>query len=540
MTLMLLGVVLAQQTTVRFAEVPLEAAGISWRHDNFATPSKHLPETVGAGVAVLDYDGDGLPDLYFVNSGPTAFHKPKPGVRNALYRNLGDGAFRDVTDAAGVAGGKFGMGAFAADYDGDGRPDLLVTNYGGLILYRNRGDGTFEDVTRGAGLDVQGWFTHAVWFDYDRDGRLDLFLSSFVDYREDENRFCGDPEAKRQHYCIPRMFRPTPSRLYRNTGGRFEDVSEAAGISRVLGKAFGAVATDINNDGWLDLFVANDTMPNFLFVNREGKRFDETGLEAGVAYSEGGNPRSGMGVDAADVDGDGWQDLFVANIDQEMFSLYRNLKGQEFADESAEIRRATRLLSGWGLCFADFDNDGDADLFLVNGHPDDMVSEVKPLVTFAEPMLLFLNEGGQFRDVSAQAGEVFAKKFPGRGMATVDFDNDGDLDVVVTNNGARPLLLRNESAGSHGWIGLQLVATRSDPQAAGTVLTWCAGGVERTRLRTSGGSYLSSHDPREILGFGRATLEWLEVRWPSGQVDRIDKPPVRRYVRVVEGKGIAP
>lgn len=539
MTVLLLTALLAQASPVRFDEVPLKQAGIAWAHDNFATPSKHLPETVGAGVAVLDYDGDGFPDLYFVNSGPTTFHESKAGVRNALYRNNRDGTFVDVTEKAGVAGGKFGMGAFAADYDADGRADLLVTNYGGLILYRNRGDGTFEDATRRVGLDASGWFTHAVWFDYDRDGRLDLFVSSFVEYREDENRFCGDKEAKRQHYCIPRMFRPTPSRLYRNTGETFEDVSLRTGIAGVQGKAFGAVATDIDNDGWLDLFVANDTLPNFLFVNREGKRFDEIGLEAGVAYSEGGNPRSGMGVDAADVDGDGWQDLFVANIDQEMFSLYRNLKGVEFLDESAEIRRATRLLSGWGLRFADFDNDGDPDLFLVNGHPDDMVSEVKPLVTFAEPMLFFLNDGGRFQDVSAKSGDIFARKLPGRGMATLDFDNDGDLDVVVANNGAPPVLLRNQGGG-HGWLGLELAATKSDPLASGALLKWCAAGVERTRLRTSGGSYLSSHDSREVLGLGGATADWLEVRWPSGIVDRIEKPPMRRYLRLVEGKGITP
>jgi hypothetical protein len=532
--MILFAVLLGQ---VQFIEVPASSSRIAWTHDNLASPAKHLPETVGAGVAVVDFDGDGWPDLYFVNSGAAPGFAPKKPLRNALYRNNRDGTFTDVTERAGVAGGKFGMGAAAADYDGDGRPDLLVTNFGSLTLYRNRGDGTFAEVTAEAGLDAKGWFTHAVWFDYDRDGRLDLFVSGFVQYDAEQNRFCGDPEAKRQHYCIPRMFRPSSSRLYRNEGGgRFRDVSGETGISAVEGKSFGAVAADINNDGWPDLFVANDTLPNFLFVNQQGKRFVENGLVAGVAYSEGGNPRSGMGVDAADVDADGWLDLFVANIDQEMFSLYRNLGGAEFADDSAEIRRATRLLSGWGLRFADFDNDGDLDLFLVNGHPDDMVSEVKPLVTFAEPMLFFSNDGGKFQDVSASSGEVFAKRIPGRGMATLDFDNDGDLDVIVTNNGAPPMLLRNDGGNRHLWVGLELIATSSNAAAEGAIIAWCAAGKEYKRQRTAGGSYLSSHDPREILGAGAAeSIDWIEVRWPSGKADRIEKPKMRTYIRIVEG-----
>ena len=515
----------------RFEEVPASASGIRWVHDNAASPAKQLTETVGSGVSVFDFDGDGWPDIYFVNSRGS----------NALYRNNHDGTFANVTEKAGVGGGTFGMGASAADYDADGHIDLFVTNYGRNLLYRNRGDGTFEEVATAAGLSADGWFTHSVWFDYDNDGKLDLFVSSFVAYDARENRFCGDAAAKRQHYCIPRVFRPTPSRLYRNTGsGRFRDVSAETGIAAVKGKAFGAVATDVNNDGWLDLFVANDTVANFLFINQGGRRFAESGLAMGVAYSEGGNPRSGMGVDAADVDGDGWQDLFVANIDQEMFSLYRNLKGAEFADESAEIRKATRLLSGWGLRFFDYDNDGDPDLLLVNGHPDDMVSEVKPLVSYAEPMLLFRNEGGgRFLDVSAESGAVFARKFSGRGMATGDFDNDGDLDVVVSNNGAAPLVVRNEGGNSNGWVGLELVATASNPSAAGASLVWRANGKQWSRLRTAGGSYLSSHDPREVLGIGAAQrADWVEVRWPSGRVDRVTSPPTGRYLRLVEGKGL--
>jgi hypothetical protein len=340
------------------------------------------------------------------------------------------------------------------------------------------------------------------------------------------------------HYCIPRIFKPTPSYLFRNNGdGTFTDVSRETGITAVEGKAFGAVATDINNDGWLDLFVANDTVANFLFVNRGGKRFEEVGLVAGVAYSDAGNPRSGMGVDAADVDGDGWQDLFVANIDQEMFSLYRNQKGEEFTDGATEIHKATRLLSGWGLRFFDYDNDGDPDLLLANGHPDDLIEQFKPMVTYREPLVMLASERGVYTDVSATSGSVFKNKYSSRGLATGDFDNDGDLDVLVSNNGEPPLLLRNEGGNRNRWIGIELVSSKSNPAAVGARIAWQAGAIRRERFRTAGGSYLSSHDEREVLGLGAADSATIEVRWPSGVVDRIANVRAGRYYRLVEGSG---
>jgi hypothetical protein len=525
---------------VIFVPIPPGKSGITWTHDNMASPEKHLPETVGPGCAFFDFDNDGWMDLYLVNSGTSGLLKPKKPLRNALYRNNGDGTFTDVTEKAGVASGRFGMGVAAADYDRDGRVDLYVTTFGRAHLFRNNGDGTFSDVAEKAGVAVDGWTTHAVWFDYNNDHHLDLFVSSFVAYDPEENRFCGNKNLNRQHYCIPRVFKPTASYLFRNNGdGTFSDVSRESGIASVQGKAFGAVATDINNDGWMDLFVANDTVANFLFVNQRDGTFAEVGLIVGVAYSEAGEPRSGMGVDAVDFDGDGWQDLFVANIDQEMFSLYRNHQGEEFSDDSVEIRQTTRLLSGWGLRFFDYDNDGDPDLFLANGHPDDMVEIFKPSVTYREPLILMENVGGRFRDVSAQSGEVFQKKFAARGLATGDYDNDGALDVLVANNGEAPLLLRNVGGNRNSWVGLDLRAARSNPAAAGAIIVWKAGGVERRRFRSAGGSYLSSHDPREILGLGAATeVEWIEIRWPGGPVDRIEKPTVRRYLRVVEGRGV--
>ena len=522
---------------IRFESIAPAESGIRWEHVNGMSDERHLPETVGAGCAFLDFDNDGWMDIYFVNSGPSDFYAPDRKIGNALYRNNRDGTFTDVTDAAGVPGGQFGMGATAADYDADGDTDLFLTSYGRNLLYRNRGDGTFEEVAESAGLGSEGWFTDAVWFDYDNDSHLDLFVSGFVSYSLAESKYCGDNEAGRRHYCIPRSFRPSRCLLYRNNGdGTFRDESESSGISQVGSKAFGAVATDINRDGALDLFVANDTIQNFLFVNQGDGTFFEEGLLLGVAYSDAGTARSGMGVDAADYDGDGWQDLFVANIDQEMFSLYKNLEGSDFVDASLEVRRETRLYSGWGLRFFDFDNDGDPDLVLANGHPDDMIGMFKPLVSYKQELLLFENTGKDFLNVSSTAGEVFVGEYASRGLAVGDYDNDGDGDVLVSNNGGAPLLLRNATARGNNWIGLRLVATGSNAEAIGAVVSWSAGGTERSRFRTSGGSYLSSHDPREILGLGAASgAEWIEIRWPGGTVDRLEGVAAGQYIEIREG-----
>ncbi|HEX8709324.1 MAG TPA: CRTAC1 family protein [Pyrinomonadaceae bacterium] len=524
---------------VTFEEVSPRASGITWAHNNARSPERYLPETVGAGCAFFDYDNDGWMDLYLVNSGAADFFTPALPLKNALYRNNRDGTFTDVTERANVAGRGFGMGAAAGDYDGDGWQDIYLTGYGRNLLYRNNGNGTFTDVTEKANVAAPGWSTCAVWFDYDNDARLDLFVSSFVSYDKAQNIFCGDNRLKRRYYCIPRVFKPTPSRLFHNNGdGTFRDVSRESGIANSPGKSFGAVATDINNDGLMDLFVANDTVANFLFVNKGNGKFEEAGLLSGVAYSEAGSPRSGMGVDAVDYDGDGWQDLFVANIDQELFSLYHNQKDATFTDEAGEIGQATRLLSGWGLKFFDYDNDGDPDLLLANGHPDDMIESQVSRVKYKEPLLMFENTGRGFKNVSAQSGAVFGRDFPARGMTVGDYDNDGDLDALVANNGEAPLLLRNEGGNRNNWLGLRLVATKSNPAGVGAVIVWQAGGVRRSRLKTGGGSYLASHDPREIIGAGRGgKVESLEIRWPGGTVDRLSELPVNTYIRIVEGKG---
>jgi hypothetical protein len=522
-----------------FTLVPASESKISWVHDNAHSELRQLPETCSGGGLFFDFDNDGWMDIYLVNSGPSDFFTPKTPLKNALYRNNHDGTFTDVTDKAGVACGKmgdFGMGAAAGDYDGDGWQDLYVTNYGRNVLFHNNGNGTFADVTDKSGVAAPNWSTCAVWFDYDNDTKLDLFVSSFVQYSGTGTIFCGDNRIGKRYYCVPRVFKPRPSYLFHNDGsGKFSDVSQVSGISGSPGKSFGVVATDVNNDGLTDLFVANDTMPNFLFVNKGKGKFEEAGLLSGVAYSDSGAPRSGMGVDATDYDNDGWQDLFVANIDQELFSLYQNQKDLTFLDRPGEIGQATRLLSGWGLKFFDYDNDGDPDLILANGHPDDMVEIQSLKVKYKEPLLMFENVDGKYKNISTTSGDVFKGEWPARGLSVGDYDNDGDLDVLIINNGDAPLLLRNDGGNRNNWVGLQLVATKSNPAAVGAMISWEANGVKRSRLKTNGGSYLSSHDPREVLGLGQATKVNLQIKWPSGQVDKFTDVPINKYVKIVEG-----
>jgi len=503
----------------------------------------HLPETVGAGCAFLDYDNDGWMDIYLVNSGPCDFYEPPHPLRNALYRNNRDGTFTDVTLKAGVPGNAYGMGVAVGDYDGDGFPDLYVTQYPRSILYHNNGDGTFTDVTTNAGVSAPGWATSAVWFDYDNDGRLDLFVCHFVDYSKAKLKFCGDLLSGERHYCIPSIYDPMPCWLFHNNGdGTFTDVSKESGIARSLAKAWGVVAADLNNDGLMDLYVTNDTVPNFLFANRGKGKFEEIGMLAGVGLNVFGKPRSGMGVDAADYDQDGWIDLFEANVDHEMYSLYHNDKNEVFTDVSNPngIGVTTRLMSGWGLKFFDYDNDGNIDLFLANGHPDDRVEQLSESVKFLEPMLLFRNNGKGFENVSQTVGPVFSKLLAARGLALGDFDNDGSVDLLVSQNNAAPILLRNQAALQNHWLGLRLAGTKANIDAVGAKVTYQSGDLQRHKFKVGGGSYLSSHDPRIILGLGKRTkIDWLEIQWPqpSGKKERFTDLPVDRYITIVEGQG---
>ncbi len=530
-----------------FSEVPASQSGISFVHTAGSSPEKYLPESTGAGCAFLDYDNDGWMDIYFVNSGPCDFFTPKNPLRNALYHNNRDGTFTDVTEKAGLVGGGYGMGVAVGDFDGDGFPDLYLSQYGRSILFHNNGNGTFTDVTAKAGVSAPGWASSAVWFDYDNDGKLDLFVCRFVDFDRSKHHRCGAPNipalAGMNEYCYPKVYAPMASWLFHNNGnGTFTDVSQQTGIADNPGKGWGVVAADINNDGWMDLFVANDTVANFLFMNRNGKRFEEIGFTAGVAYGEQGKARSGMGVDAADFNEDGWMDLFVTNMDHELYAIYQNKKDETFDDMAAPsgIARATQLMSGWGLKFFDYDNDGNLDLFIANGHPDDLIEKIYPTVTYREPPLLFHNTGTGLKNVSEESGPIFTRPMASRGLAIGDFDNNGAVDVLISNNDGTPLLLRNNVGAQNQWLGLTLIGKKANPDAIGARVTYQAGDLKRSRMKVGGGSYLSYHDPRMVLGFGKRTkIDWLEVKWPqpSGRVERFIDLPVGRYITIVEGEG---
>jgi hypothetical protein len=459
-----------------------------------------------------------------------------------------------VSLQAGLTADLFGQGAAVADYDGDGFEDIFITGFWKCVLYRNNGNGTFTDVTATSGISPTHWSSSAVWFDYDNDGKLDLFVAEFADYSN--LRICsaaesyggkataGEPQEGGD-YCAPQYLSSAPSRLYRNLGnGKFADVSQATRISSRPGKALGVVATDINGDGFLDLFVSNDTKPNNLWINLGGKTFRDVAVEAGVAYSNDGVARSGMGVDAADFDQDGRPDLIVSNIDTQTTSLYRNLDRESFDDVNLKtgVSQITRLLSGWGLRFFDYDNDGWLDLILSNGHPNDHVEAQIRAVSYRQPLLLLRNRAGTgMENVSAQAGPMFTQKYSARGLAVGDLNNDGYPDVVFTENGGPVHVLINTAHSANNWLGITLRAITSNPEATGAIIRWSAGGRVFSRLKTAGGSYLSSQDPREILGVGKNKIDWLEVRWlyPSQRVDRIVRPKMNRYILITEGKGFA-
>jgi len=428
------------------------------------------------------------------------------------------------------------------DFNGDGLPDLYVTQYPRSILYRNNGDGTFTDVTEKAGVAAPGWSSSAVWFDYDNDGRLDLFVCRFGDFSKSKAIFCGNKDTGVHYYCSPKVVTPSSCWLFRNNGdGTFTDVSKSSGIAALKSRAWGVVAADINNDGWMDLFVSNDGLENFLLVNRGGGKFEESGLVSGVAYNSFGQARSGMGVDAADYDSDGATDLFVANIDHEDFSLYHNQGKEAFDDVAIQtgIGPATRLLSGWGLKFFDFDNDGTLDLITANGHPDTNVKVHTPSVDYKMPMTLLRGTGAKFQNVSAQAGPAFNRPIAGRGLALGDFDNDGAVDVLVAVNDGPPILLRNNAGHTNHWLGIRLVGRKSNIDAVGAVLTYEAAGLKRRVVKPGGGSFLSSQDPRTVLGLGKATkVDSLEIRWPRpGGVERFQDIPADRYITITEGEG---
>ena len=529
---------------VTFVDVARSAA-ITFQHDNAASPEKYLIETMGSGCAWIDYNQDGLLDLYLVNSAATDLYKPKQPLRSALYRNNGDGTFTDVTGKAGVgAEGLFGMGVAVGDYDNDGFPDLLVLGYGRCILYHNNGDGTFTDVTARAGVENSGrWASSAAWFDYDNDGRLDFVVANYVDWSPGRNFYCGDLGPGLRSYCHPDDFHGQPPTLYHNNGdGTFTDVSKSSGVGLKAGNGLGVVTFDYDNDGWQDIFIANDHMPNFLFHNNRDGTFREVGYVAGVAVSSDGQFEAGMGTDAADATGSGRMDVIVTHLDMQLARFYQNLGDQTFDDATlrSKIGYATYHMSGFGTRFMDYDNDGARDLFMANGHVLDNIQRYHADTCYAEPKLMFRNNGrGIFENVSDRLGPDFQLPRVSRGAAVADFDNDGDLDILVNNNGQAPQLLRNDGGNANHWLEILLIGTRSNRDGVGARVKVSAGDLIFYDQRKGGMSYQSAQDPRLHFGLGQHfNVDAVEILWPSGFVTKLASLRSDQIIAVKEGVGI--
>ena len=521
---------------IQFIDVTAEA-GITFRHINGAEGTFHLPETLGAGGAFFDADNDGNLDIYLVNSGyweesPSADETP-----SVLYRNNGDGTFTDITTTAGVGNcGNYGQGAACADYDNDGNVDLYVTNFGVNVLYRNNGDGTFTDVTVHAGIGDPNWSSSACFLDYNQDGYLDLFVVNYLVYSVDvPYRPCGEDGI--QTYCHPSLFEGAPDTLYRNNGdGTFTDVSQEAGVGGIgglfHGKGLGVVSADFNNDGAPDLYVANDDTRNDFFYNNGDGTFSEISLLAGCAYSFNGVAQAGMGVATGDYNGDGWLDIFVTNLSYETNALYRNNGDGTFTDViyEAHLGKESYLSVGFGTGFFDADNDGWRDIFIANGHIIDNIEDTHDILTYRQPDQLFRNQGDRtFREVSASAGDYFQSAAVSRGALFGDYDNDGDVDMLVTQSNGPVTLLRNETGTQHNWIRIKTVGVISSREGIGTRVTLTAAGHTQVQEINRGASYLSSHDARLHFGLDVHTIvDRLEIRWQSGVVQVFKNLPANR------------
>jgi len=530
---------------VRFTDIR-EAAGIDFVQDSTQTEEKYYLETMGTGVAWIDYDQDGLLDLYFVQSAATEAYKPTHPLRSALYHNNGDGTFTDVTEKAHLGGeGHYGQGVAVGDFDNNGYPDLYVTGYGSAILYRNNGDGTFTDVTAHAGVeDTRNWSSSAGWFDFDKDGWLDLVVTNYIEWSPKNNLWCGEHKPGYRSYCNPNNYRGQKTTLYRNNhDGTFTDVSEKSGVADPESKGMSMVLADLNNDGWPDIAVANDTWPNFLFENNGDGTFTDVSLISGLAASEDGRYEAGMGIDAADVDGDGNLDIYITHLDFELNRLYHNNGDGTFSDAtySSGIGNKAILLSGVAAKFMDYDNDGWPDILQANGAMLDNVQLYHSLVSYKEPLLMFRNLGhGKFEKISDSLGPDFNRPMAGRGLATADFFNDGQVGIAVNCRGEAPLILRNAGTPNH-WIEVLLIGTKSNRDGIGSLLKLSSGGVVQVDQSKGGTSYMSASDPRIHFGLGkRNKVDSLQITWPSGQVDKLSSVPVDTIIAVKEGVGIVP
>jgi hypothetical protein len=535
----------------KFTEVTA-ALGVNFEYLASHTSKKYLIETMGSGVALFDYDNDGRLDIFAVNGAPLSDPTPKgtvpqksgPKYWNRLYHQKPDGTFEDVTEKAGLTGAGYGMGVAVGDYDNDGFEDLYVTAYGGNKLYHNNGDGTFTDVTEKAGVAGSGWSTSAAWVDLDNDGRLDLVVLRYLQWDFDDV-WCGERKEGHRAYCHPDAFHAISQLVYHNDGnGHFTEVSRQLGLAKP-GKGLGIALADYDRDGHIDIFIANDSMPEFLYHNKGDGTFEDVALSSGVAVDGEGHTYAGMGVDFADYNNDGLPDLVVTDLASQMYALYRNNGDGTFIYDSypSGLGRMTMAHSGWGVRFIDYDNDGWKDLLITQGHDLDTIQLNFPNLRYREPMLLARNTGPKFVDVSSQSGDIFQKAWVGRGLALGDIDNDGRLDAVVTGNDGALYVLHNATPTQNHWLTLLLIGHKSNRDAIGAeVKITTAKGIQMATVTTAG-SYLSSSDKRVHFGLGSEKTASVEIRWPSGinqtiknvspdQILRVDEPspePVEKH-----------
>jgi|HubBroStandDraft_1064217.scaffolds.fasta_scaffold00178_13 hypothetical protein len=501
--------------------------GIHFQDHASPTTKKYLLETMGSGVALFDYDNDGRLDIFFANGAriadPTAPgtipRKTGPEFSNRLFHQKPDGTFEDVTEKAGLAGNGYSTGVAVGDYDNDGYEDLFVAGYGHSTLYHNNGDGTFTDVTASAGVGGSGWATSAAWVDYDNDGRLDLVVTRYMEWTFDDI-YCGERQAGFRSYCHPDLFKPVTTLLYHNDGGgKFTEVSHKAGLDKP-GKGLGVAIADYDRDGWIDIFIANDSIPEYLFHNKGDGTFEEVGLVSGAALDSSGATFAGMGVDFADYNNDGWPDIVVTNLANQRYALYRNARDGTFdyATNSSGLGAITLLHSGWGARFLDYDNDGWKDLFIVQSHVMDTIEINEPHLHYREsPLLLWNSRGRRFVDVSSRSGDVFAQKWVARGLATGDINNDGREDVVVNSNNGPAWVLLNETDTRNHWLTLKLVGVKSNRDAIGAVVHITTNAGDQYATVTTSSSYQSSSDKRVHFGLGSETnVKQIEILWPSG------------------------
>jgi hypothetical protein len=520
------------------------ALGLHFQYLSSHTSKHYLPETMGAGVALFDYDNDGRLDIFLVNGAPLTDptakgsipQKSGPQYWNRLFHQKPDGTFEDVTEKAGLQGSGYGMGVAVGDYDNDGYEDLYVTAYGGNKLYHNNGDGTFTDVTEKAGVAGGGWSTSAAWVDLDGDGLLDLVVLRYVQW-DFEDIWCGEHKEGYRSYCHPDIFQPVSPLVYHNDGnGHFTEVSQKIGLSKP-GKGLGIALADYDRDGCIDLFIANDSMVEYLYHNKGDGTFEEVGLQSQVAVDGDGRTYAGMGVDFADYNNDGWPDLVITDLANQRYALYQNNGDSTFtyASFSAGLARSTMQHSGWGVRFLDYDNDGWKDLLVAQGHDLDTIELNYPNLHYREPMLLLRNTGRDFADVSSDSGAIFHQSWLGRGMAIGDIDNDGRVDAIVTTNDGLAYILRNETSPQNHWITLKLVGHKSNRDAIGAEVKLVTVKGQQFATVSTAGSYLSSSDKRVHFGMDSESIaQTIEIRWPSGIVQTLKNIRADQILQVDE------